>query len=244
MPRTLGRIDERSAGWRRPALFAAGLAALLGLFLAVSWTVTPSTTDLLARVRTIDRVHHAPTLAPDQVPRTLAEALVATEDQNFYHDNGVDVGALARAALYDLVHRCACQGGSTLTQQLAEDVYLNGTDRTPWRRWEDIVLALKISAHLSRAQILAAYASEVYLGNGAYGAAAASEVYFHRPLRDITLAQAAMLAGLPQAPSLYDPLVHPALARARRAEVLALMVSQGYIGAEQAQVASRASVTG
>jgi membrane peptidoglycan carboxypeptidase len=225
--------------WARWALLALALLVAAAAALAgVTWAITPSTADALARVRALDHAHHTTPLPPDGIPPRLAAALIAVEDANFYQDHGISVEGLGRAALYDLVHRCTCQGGSTITQQLAEDLYLHGDDASPWLRWVDIVLAVKLESHLSKAQILAAYASEVDFGHGTVGAAQASEVYFHRPLSQLTLAQDAMLAGLPQAPSAYDPLVHPGLARLRRDAVLAAMREQGLISAAQARRAA------
>jgi membrane peptidoglycan carboxypeptidase len=225
--------------WGRRALFTLCLLAIVFIALAgVTWAITPSTADALSRVSALDRAHHTTPLRPDQVPPKLAAALIAVEDSTFYQDHGVSLEGLGRAALYDLTHGCTCQGGSTITQQLAEDLYLHGDDATLWLRWVDIVLAVKLESHLSKAQILAAYASEVYLGHGTVGVAQASEVYFHRPLAQLTLAQDAMLAGLPQAPSLYDPLVHPKLARARRNAVLEAMREAGLISAREARQAA------
>ncbi len=225
--------------WGRRVLLAIALLSVVFVsVVGVTWAITPSTADALARVSALDRAHHTVPLRPNQVPPELAAALIAVEDTSFYHDHGISVEGLGRAALYDLTHGCTCQGGSTITQQLAEDLYLHGDDATPWLRWVDIVLAVKLESHLSKAQILAAYVSEVYLGHGAVGAAQASEIYFHRPLSQLTLAQDAMLAGLPQAPSLYDPLAHPKLAQARRNAVLEAMRQAGLISAAEARQAA------
>ncbi|HZV50359.1 MAG TPA: transglycosylase domain-containing protein [Candidatus Dormibacteraeota bacterium] len=230
---------SRLSRWGRRSLLAAALLAVaFAVTAGVTWAITPSTADALDRVSALDRAHHTAPLRPDQVPPGLAAALVAVEDSTFYQDHGLSLEGLGRAALYDLTHGCTCQGGSTITQQLAEDLYLHGDDATPWLRWVDIVLAVKLESHLSKAQILAAYASEVYLGHGAVGAPQASQVYFHRPLSRLTLAQDAMLAGLPQAPSAYDPLVHPGLARARRDAVLEAMREQGLISTAEARRAA------
>ncbi len=229
--------------WRRrvlAALVAVGLGVLA--ITGATWAVTPGGAHVLQRVAAIDRAHHGTPLQASGVPRQLAQALVATEDAQFYRDNGIDLQALARAAFFDVTHGCACQGGSTITEQLAEDLYFNGNDATLLGRWQDMIVALKINGHLSKGQILAAYLSEVYLGHGAYGAIAASQVYFHRPVGQDTLGQAALLAGLPQAPSAYDPIRHPNAARLRRREVLAQMVADGYITRGQAARANAAPV--
>jgi penicillin-binding protein 1A len=217
-------------------------AVMLVVLISVTWTATPSTSDVLARVEAVDHAHGTSALPAGAVPALLAEALVATEDESFYQNHGVNVEGIGRAALYDVVHRCKCQGGSSLTQQLVKDLYLGSNDRTLWRRWEDIVLAVKLDHHLSKPQVLAAYLSEVYLGHGAFGALQASQVYFQRTLAELTLAQAALLAGLPRDPGLYDPLAHPTMARARRADVLNAMVDNGFITSARARAAGKAAV--
>jgi membrane peptidoglycan carboxypeptidase len=142
-----------------------------------------------------------------------------------------------RAGLYDIGHRCLCEGGSTITQQLAKIVYLEGDDRG-LLKLVDIVLAFKIETHIGKRQILADYLSLIPTGPGIYGVAAAACLYLHRRLADLDLAESALLAGLTQAPSLYDPLTRPDLAAARRAAVLAQMRAEGYISAEAEQAAT------
>lgn len=229
--------------WVRRLFSVVALCAVtLLILIGVTWAVTPSTSDALARVHAVDHAHGTSVLSADAVPTLPAEALVATEDESFYQNHGVNVEGIGRAAVYDVVHRCKCQGGSSLTQQLVKDLYLGSNDRTLWLRWEDIVLAIKLDHHLSKPQILAAYVSEVYLGHGAFGALRASQVYFQRPLADLTLAQAALVAGLPRDPGLYDPLAHPTMARARRAEVLNAMVDNEFITSAQARAAGKVAV--
>ncbi|MHB8323758.1 MAG: transglycosylase domain-containing protein [Candidatus Dormibacteria bacterium] len=219
--------------------WGAALVALMATCLyAGTWVATPSTQGLVAQVSRLDRAHGVTPLSHGQVPRYLADAIVAMEDQNFYQDHGVNLQGLLRAAGYDLLHLCECQGGSTITEQLAEDLYMNGSDRSIWGRWWDIVLALKIEDHLTKTQVLDAYLSQVYLGSGAVGAKQASQTYFHQSLGQDNLAQLALLAGLPQAPSLLDPLVNPQAARERRAAVLKQMASVGYISVAQARQAA------
>ncbi len=229
--------------WKRTRWAAALLALAVTCLWAGTWIATPSTHRLRAAVASLDKAHHTRPLTPGQVPRYLAEAIVAVEDQNFYQDHGINLQGLLRAAAYDLVHRCECQGGSTITEQLAEDLYLNGSDHSIWGRWVDIVLALKITDHLTKTQILDAYLSQVYLGNEAVGAQQASSAYFHQPLAQDSLPQLALLAGLPQAPSLLDPLTNPRGARERRAAVLAAMVSLRFITPGQARQANAAPLT-
>ncbi len=215
----------------------AGLAVVATSLFAVTWIVTPTTRDLLGRVAELDTAHNTSPLSAKEVPHYLVDALVAMEDQTFFTDHGVNLEGLVRAAGFDLIHLCKCQGGSTITEQLAEDIYLNGSDRSIWGRWWDIVLALKIEDHLTKTQVLDAYLSQVRLGEGTVGMSQASVTYFHRALSKDTLAQLALLAGLPQGPALLDPITHPQAARVRREDVLEQMALDGYISESQARLA-------
>ena len=167
---------------------------------------------------------------------------MATEDERFYEHHGIDVIGLARAVLYDVSHLCACQGGSTITQQLVKDVYLGGSD-SGLNKLADMALALKVELRTSKPQILADYLSVVLTGYGRYGMANAACADFHRPLAELDLGQLALLAGLPQAPSAYDPLLHPAAALGRRGEVLDAMISEGDITPTQAAAAATEAPT-
>ena len=233
-----GRLAGPHWSGRRLRWGAALVALTATCLYAGTWVATPSTQGLVAQVARLDHAHGVTPLGQRQVPHYLADAIIAMEDQNFYQDHGVNLQGLLRAAGYDLLHLCECQGGSTITEQLAEDLYMNGSDRSIWGRWWDIVLALKIEDHLTKAQVLDAYLSQVYLGSGAVGAEQASQTYFHQSLSQDDLAQLALLAGLPQAPSLLDPLVNPQAARERRAAVLKQMASVGYISVAQARQAA------
>jgi penicillin-binding protein 1A len=232
--------------WRR-VLRGAGLVllAMAGVLLviaAVVWFATPSGNDLQVRLRAMAAGEGTTLLAPDAVPPLLAQAITATEDERFYQNHGVDVIGLARAALYDISHLCACQGGSTITQQLAKEVYLNGSD-AGINKLADLALALKLSLQYSKGQILADYLSIVPTGFGRWGMANAACADFHRPLGSLDLGEAALLAGLPQAPAVYDPLLHPDAAADRRRDVLADMVSQGDISTAQAAQAAAEPVS-
>jgi penicillin-binding protein 1A len=236
----------RGRGRRRVVSVVVALLVLVALLagglVGTAWAATPSADGTMARVEAFTRRHGGVMIPPGGVPATLAHALVATEDASFYRNPGIDFEGTGRAVLYDLANRCVCQGGSGITQQLVEDVYFGGDDTSPRKYVEDTTLAIKIDRRLPKAQILAAYFSEVYLGHGAYGAVVASRVYFDRPLDDLTLTRYAMLAGLPRAPTAYDPLVHPAAARARVRQVLAAMVAAGYVTAAQASHAAAGSL--
>jgi membrane peptidoglycan carboxypeptidase len=204
---------------------------------ATLWVWTPGGADVQARVQALTAAHGVPVLRPEQVPRQLAEAVVAIEDERFYQHHGIDSIGVGRALLYDATNLCLCQGGSTITQQLVKDVYLGGSDRG-YNKLQGIVLALKVEAVLSKQEILADYLSEITTGYGRYGVAAAACAYFHSQLDHLTLGQYALLAGVTQAPSLYDPTVDPQAAQARRSQVLAQLVSNHYITAAQAAAAN------
>jgi membrane peptidoglycan carboxypeptidase len=193
--------------------------------------------DVQGRVKASTRAKGVVLLSDTAVPSTLAHAVVATEDERFYYHHGIDSLGVARALLYDITERCLCQGGSTITQQLVKDIYLGGSDRGR-NKVEGMVLALKVERTLTKNQIMADYLSEITTGLGVYGVSAAACDYFRAPLGSLSLGQYALLAGVTQAPSLYDPRVNPQAAAARRAHVLAAMVADGYITASQAGAAN------
>jgi membrane peptidoglycan carboxypeptidase len=218
------------------ALAVAVLAALFGPSAATLWNMTADVSDIQQRVAALAREHNVPLLTEGEVPKLLAEAVVATEDERFYSHHGIDSIGLGRAALYDVVNVCLCQGGSTITEQLVKDVYLGGSDLGRNKLY-DMVLALKVERVLSKSRIMADYLSEITTGLGVYGVTAAACAYFRAPLQGLTLGQYALLAGVTQAPSLYDPTVNPGLAQQRRSEVLAQMVVDHYVTAAQARSA-------
>ena len=145
--------------------------------------------------------------------------------------------------LADLREGCLCEGGSTLTQQLVKQVYLGGDDHG-LNKVRGVVLAFKVERLISKRQILADYLTVTPLGFSRYGAVNASCAYFGRPLSGLRLEQSALLAGMPQAPSAYDPILHPEAAMHRRAQVLSLMRADGYITATQQAAAAGAPLLG
>lgn len=174
-----------------------------------------------------------------QISPNMQSALIAIEDHNFYSNPGFDVRSILRAALVDLIHHQALQGASTITEQLAKDLYLSDK-RTLTRKLQEFIIGLELARIYSKQQILDMYLNDVYLGDGATGVYEASHAYFNESPAKLTLAQASLLAGLPQAPSLYDPLVNLRLAKARQKQVLAAMVRYGDITEAQAAAAYRA----
>lgn len=171
------------------------------------------------------------------LPSYLPEAAIAVEDRRFYHHPGFDLFGLARAAWADLRAGHVVQGGSTITQQVAKNLFL-GNARTLKRKVEEILLTFWLEQSFSKQDILEIWLNRVYLGSGAWGVDAASRVYFGVSARQVTLPQAAMLAGLPRAPSRLNPRADPAAAAARAREVLAAMVETGAISAAQAERAA------
>jgi membrane peptidoglycan carboxypeptidase len=171
----------------------------------------------------------APLVPAGGFSRSLRDAVVATEDERFYRHHGIDLLGVLRALPYDVTHLSLAQGASTITEQVAKLLYLQGNDHDPWRKLEDAMVALKLEGRYDKAQILAAYLDSAYFGEGAYGSTAAARRYFGVTPASLDAAQASLLAGLIQAPSAYDPLRHPALARARQAEVLRSLVRNGLV---------------
>ena len=223
---------------RKPLVAVAVILAVFGPIAATLWVSTPDVSDVRAREAADVRAHGSVLLPPDQVPALLAKAVVATEDERFYSHHGIDTIGLARSVLYDASNRCFCEGGSTVTQQLVKELYLGGSDRG-YNKIVDMVLALKVEAVLDKQEIMAYYLSEIPTGVNRYGVTNAACAYFHQPLGDLTLSQYALLAGVTQAPSVYDPTVNPTAAENRRAEVLADMVSESYITKAEATAAEQ-----
>ena len=176
------------------------------------------------------------TLTPiASIPKSMKDAVLAVEDARFYEHGGVDSLGLMRAVLANLRGGMR-QGASTITQQVARNVYLS-SERTLSRKVYEALLAFKLESRLSKDQILEIYLNQIYLGNRAYGFAAAAEVYFGKPLQDITVAEAAMLAGLPKSPGTANPINSPTRARARQLHVIDRMKETGFITAAQADEA-------
>lgn len=176
------------------------------------------------------------TLTPIQdIPKVMVDAVLAIEDTRFFEHGGVDYIGMMRAALANL-GKVKSQGASTITMQVARNVYLS-SEKTYTRKIYEILLTFKLEHLLSKEKILEIYMNQIFLGHRAYGFAAASEAYFGKPLKDITIAEAAMLAGLPKAPSAYNPISNPRRARIRQLYIIDRMEENGFITAEQASEA-------
>lgn len=176
------------------------------------------------------------TLTPiREIPKVMVDAVLAIEDTRFFEHNGVDYKGMLRAALANL-GKFKSQGASTITMQVARNVYLS-SEKTYTRKIYEILLTFKLEHLLTKEKILEVYMNQIFLGHRAYGFAAASEAYFGKPLKNITIAEAAMLAGLPKAPSAYNPISNPKRARIRQLYIIDRMEENGFISPEEAEQA-------
>ncbi|MEV0641947.1 biosynthetic peptidoglycan transglycosylase [Streptomyces sp. NPDC050619] len=213
LPRWLRRFIARACVLGLGAAVVLGAAG--GLVLSAA---TPSAGDAAARVRALDSARSVSD-ADLPTPPKVAAALVATEDAHFWHNPGIDPVGVLRALEVRLRGGGGDGGGATIEQQLAKMLYTNG-QRTRRDQLEQVALAVKLAHDYPKSQILRMYLSIAYFGHGYYGLDAAAHGYFRKDPAQLDWPQAALLAGLVQAPSAYDPLRHPDLARQRRAEVL------------------------
>lgn len=201
--------------------------------------VTPSpTSQILARdnslIRAYGKFHHKP-VSLSEIPSALIDALLTTEDRRFYQHGGIDPRGILRAFLRNIRSQEVEEGGSTLTQQLARNIFLSN-ERSIHRKIWEALLARKLEQKLTKDQILEMYLNNVYFGEGAYGLGAASLVYFGKSPKELDMAECALLVGLPQAPSRYNPFNNPDLAIKRRNEVLQKMVEAGKLSESEARV--------
>jgi membrane peptidoglycan carboxypeptidase len=231
--RPLKRRSWRSRLARGTIKVGTVLIALFLAMVALVYAFTPQATQATGLAAAQAAEHHIAYPGPP-VPQYFAEALVATEDHRFYTDPGVDPLALIRVATSWLTGHTD-GGGSTIDQQLAKNLYTSGHSSFP-QIVEQVALAVKLNRTYSRAEILRLYAEIAYYGHGYYGLQAASCGYFGRPPAQLTVVQAAMLAGAVNAPTYDDPLVYPAQARARLVHVIDRMAAVGYL--TQAQQAA------
>ncbi len=230
---------------------ALGLAVTIAIALSVAYPNLPDISDLADyRPKLPLRVYSAEgallgefgeerrNLTPiGDIPKVMKDAVLAIEDARFFQHGGVDYKGVVRAGLANL-GRVKSQGASTITMQVARNVYLS-SEKTFTRKIYEILLTFKLEHMLSKDQILEIYMNQIYLGNRAYGFAAASEAYFGKPLKSISIAEAAMLAGLPKAPSAYNPISNPKRARIRQQYIIERMEENGFITSEQAVEAKK-----
>jgi len=240
-----------------PLALAGGLAVLgafmAGLVVVLAWPQLPSLEVLTdyqpkipLRVYTADGAligefgeERRSLVSIREVPEQVKKAILAAEDERFYQHTGIDYLGVARAAYANLTQGGRRQGASTITMQVARNFFLS-SEKTLTRKLYEALLAFKIENSLSKDQILELYVNQIYLGQRAYGFAAASQIYFGKSLARVTLAEAAVLAGLPKAPSAYNPVANPQRSRQRQQYVLRRMKELGHIGDDQYDEALKA----
>lgn len=238
----------------KSALFVAGLGlcgALLGsLALALAWPNLPDLGAMIdyrprvpLRIYTADKVmigefgeERRNVLRFNEIPDVMKSAILSAEDDRFYQHGGIDWSGVARAVIANLTNMSKSQGASTITMQVARNFYLS-SEKTYTRKFYELLLTFKIEATLSKDQILDLYMNQIYLGHRAYGFASASRTYFGKPLGEITTAEAALLAGIPKAPSRFNPIANIERAKSRQGYVLGRMRNLGYLTEEEYQQA-------
>ena len=234
--------------WAVGLVFAGLLSVLMvvGVAMVMAYPQLPDTSDLAEyrpklplRIFTADGAlmgefgEERRNLTPiREIPQVMKDAVLSIEDSRFYQHGGLDYLGLIRAGIANLSKRKS-QGASTITMQVARNVYLS-TEKTYTRKIYEILLTYKLEHLLTKDQILEIYMNQIFLGNRAYGFASAAETYFGKSLKDITIAEAAMLAGLPKAPSAYNPISNPKRARSRQLYIIERMEENNYITAKQA----------
>ena len=242
-----------------PVLLLAGLGviagALVGLVVLLAYPNLPSLEALTdyrpkipLRVYTADGIligefgeERRSVVAIGDVPDIMKQAILAAEDERFYQHTGVDYQGVIRAAYSNLTAGGRRQGASTITMQVARNFFLS-KEKTLTRKLYEALLAFKIEASLSKDEILQLYINQIYLGQRAYGFAEAAQIYFGKALKDVNVAEAAMLAGLPKAPSSFNPVVNPKRAKQRQLYVLRRMHDLGYITDAQFAEAQKAPI--
>ena len=249
----LPQVLLRVVYWTTGLLLAGALSilAIVAIALAVAYPNLPDISDLSdyrpilpLRVYSSDNVllgefgEERRNLTPiKDIPKVMIDAVLAIEDTEFYEHGGVSYKGFLRAALANL-GKAKSQGASTITMQVARNVYLSN-EKNYIRKIYEVLLTFKLEHLLTKDQILEIYMNQIFLGNRAYGFAAASEAYFDKPLKNITIAEAAMLAGLPKAPSAYNPISNPKRARARQLHIIDRMLENKFITAAQATDAAQ-----
>ncbi|MDO9358672.1 MAG: penicillin-binding protein 1A [Polaromonas sp.] len=244
-------VMVKALAWTLGITLAGAISVLMvvAVALAVAYPNLPDVSDLLdyrpklpLRVYSSDNVllgefgEERRNLTPiGDIPKVMKDAVLAIEDARFFSHGGVDYIGVIRAGLAN-VGRAKSQGASTITMQVARNVYLS-TEKSYTRKIYEMLLTFKLEHMLSKDQILEIYMNQIFLGQRAYGFAAASEAYFGKPLKEVSIAEAAMLAGLPKAPSAYNPVSNPKRAKARQLYIIDRMLDNGFITADQATAA-------
>ncbi|MEK9724617.1 MAG: biosynthetic peptidoglycan transglycosylase, partial [Rhodospirillaceae bacterium] len=254
----MSKSDKSASGWFWPLFKGAatlGVWSVIAGIAVAAWYATdlPDIDEALSATRwptvtllaadgavlaTRGDLYGVPLLVGD-LPKALPQAVMATEDRRFYDHFGVDVIGIARAAYHNARAGRVVQGGSTITQQVAKNLFLT-PERSLKRKVQEVLLSLWLEYRFSKDQILTIYLNRVYLGAGTYGVDAAARRYFGVPAKRVNVYEAAMIAGLLKAPSRYNPQANPELAAGRTAQVLKNMVAAGYLTEKQAAAAAKA----
>lgn len=203
-----------------------------------------NSTDLSSAMERVRRVYHFKEsleakvdrkqfVSSKDIPDIMKKAIVATEDRRFYDHGALDLVSVTRALVTNYMAGQTLEGGSTIAQQTVKNIFLSH-DRTLARKIEELALAVRLEKNYTKDEILELYLNTIYFGHGAYGIKDAARTYFGKDVKDLNVSQCAMLAGLPQAPSVYDPITHPEEGIRRMAVVLTLMAQQEYISSEDA----------
>lgn len=245
-------LHKRIVAQAAVGIAGVGLAGaiLISLAVALTWPNLPSLhamTDyrpsVPLRIYTADKVligefgqEHRNVIPFADIPLVMKQAMLAAEDDNFYSHHGVDWMGIARAMLTNMVNMSKSQGASTITMQVARNFYLS-SDKTYLRKFYELLLTFKIESELTKDQILELYMNQIYLGHRSYGFEAAARTYFGKPLSEVTPAEAALLAGIPKAPSRSNPITNIDRAVVRQHYVLGRMETLGYLTPEQTQTA-------
>lgn len=219
----------------RPSLPTS--AQMRNVALKVPLRIYTSTGDLIAQIGTQQRTP----VRYDQIPPLVREAFLSAEDHRFFQEGGFSFLGLARSAIVDAITGHFAQGGSTITMQTARNVFLT-LDKTWRRKLQESYVVFEMDHEFTKQEIFQLYLNYIFFGQRSYGVAAAAQTYFGKSLDQLTVPEAAMLAGIPQAPSLYNPIIHPHLAAARRAYVLQRMLDLDYIDAATAQAANHTPI--
>lgn len=203
-----------------------------------------NSTDFSSAMERVRRVYHFKEsleakvdrkqfVSSKDIPDMMKKAIVATEDRRFYDHGALDLVSVTRALVTNYMAGQTLEGGSTIAQQTVKNIFLSH-DRTLSRKIEELALAVRLEKNYTKDEILELYLNTIYFGHGAYGIKDAARIYFGKDVKDLNVSQCAMLAGLPQAPSVYDPITHPEEGIRRMAVVLTLMAQQEYISSEDA----------
>ena len=223
-------------------VFLIGLLGYLGILLAGNYVIDEKKLVMNSATELVDEngdlitklyFENREPISIDDIPDHVQEAFVATEDSRFYEHHGLDVKAIGRALYRDILAGGKVEGGSTITQQLAKNVFLTN-DKSWLRKTKEAVIAINLERSYSKEKILEMYLNQIYFGHGAYGIQSASTMFFNKPASELSVEEGAMLAGLPKAPSNYSPINHPEESKDRRDLVLTLMEKHDYLTPEEA----------